>query len=103
MFASLPFILLLILQGFARQDCVELLLGSPELANIPIQAKSLKAFDELFVHLTLVRKVQKNNGIVQAKRTVEISEEITRISFKDRGLLESGFFSIQRSRDGPVA
>ena len=103
MFASLPFILLLILQGFARQDCAELLLGSQELANIPVQARSLKAFDTLLVQFSLVGKDQKNSRAEPAKGNAEGKEEIVRFSFEDSGTLQRGFLSIQRSRDGPVA
>jgi hypothetical protein len=103
MFASLPFILLLILQGFARQDCAELLLGSQDLANIPVQAKSLRDLDKLFVHLSLVGKDQKENHPDQGECTTKIKDEIVRFSFEDNGTVQSCFLSIQRSRDGPIA
>ena len=103
MFGSLPFILLLILQGFARHDSAEFLLGHQELVNIPAQARSLKAFDSLFVHLALTRKDQKNGNQQIIKISDDTQPEVTRFSFEGNRKLERGFLTIQRSRDGPVA
>ena len=103
MFASLPFILLLIIQGFARQDCAEFLLGHQELANIPVQTRSLKAFDGLLVQLSLVGKDQKKIGNLGPDKTVKAETKGSRLSFEENRTLESGFLAVQRSRDGPVA
>ena len=103
MFATLPFILLLILQGFARQDCAELLGGNQDFANIPAQARSLKAFDRLFVHLSLGGSDQKSRCAEPCENAAENRKDFVRTSFDGSGKLLSGFLSIQRSRDGPVA
>lgn len=103
MFASLPFILLLILQGFARQDCAEFLLGNQDLANVPSQVRSLKAFDELFIQLSLVgqdRTIQR----VQPSGVKANGEETTNPVVDEKTWsLQSGFLEVQRSRDGPAA
>ena len=103
MFASLPFILLLILQGFARQDGAELLLSNSDLVNIPVQARSLKAFDGLFVHLSSVGKDQKNASGQQRDPESTENREIAHYSYRCSSKLQGGFLSIQRSRDGPIA
>lgn len=103
MFASLPFILLLILQGFARQDSAEFLLGHQELANIPVQTRTLRAFDGLLVHLSLVGKDQKKIGNLDSDQTVEAKTKGSQLSREENRTLENGFLAVQRSRDGPVA
>lgn len=103
MFASLPFILLLILQGFARQDCAELLLGSQDLVNIPSQARSLKTFDDLFIQFSLVGKELKNKGTQQNPDDSGESQESGLFVDEGSRTLQSGFLELQRSRDGPAA
>ncbi len=103
MFASIPFILLLILQGFARQDCAELLLGSQDLANAPAHARSIQAFDCLLAHFSLAGKVNNRSRIQKPIVAKEAKEEIVRFSSEESGNLQTGFLEIQRSRDGPVA
>ena len=103
MFASLPFILLLILQGFARHNSAELLLGSQDLVNVPAQTRSLKAFDGLLVHFTYSGNVQtKQSGQLFIQET-ERTTEVARFSHEKIGDLQRGFLKIQRSRDGPAA
>ncbi len=103
MFASLPFILLLILQGFARQDCAELLLGSQDLVNVPSQARSLKAFDDLFIQFSLVGKELKNSGTQSINDVAENQQEFALFVDEGNRTLQSGFLELQRSRDGPAA
>lgn len=102
MFASLPFILLLIFQGFARQDCAEFLCSSQDLVNIPVQARSLRSFDELFATLSLVGNDNKSG--IDAKREASPRKgiKIVRIPTDGSGNLDAGFLEVQRSRDGPV-
>jgi hypothetical protein len=102
MFASLPFILLLIIQGFARQDCAEFLCNSQDLVNIPVQARSLKAFDSLFAQFNLSGVDQKKNGKNTLKQQEDREEENPRFSFEGSTKLLVGSLKIQRSRDGPV-
>ena len=103
MFASLPFILLLILQGFARQDCAEFLLGHQDLANVPAQTRSLKGFDGLLVQFSLIGKEQNKNSNQCPTKVVECTKQVSRFSFEDSRTLQSGFLAVQRSRDGPAA
>jgi hypothetical protein len=103
MFASLPFILLLILQGFARHDSAELLLGNQDLANFPVQTRNLKAFDGLLVHFTYIGNVKPKQSGQLFIKDPERTTEIARFSHEKIGDLQRGFLKIQRSRDGPVA
>jgi hypothetical protein len=103
MFASLPFILLLILQGFARQDCAEFLLGNQDLVNVPSQARSLKAFDGLLVHFVQVGKFQRNCSQNQTKRESKYDLKVALIPTHKGNSTQAGFVEVQRSRDGPVA
>ena len=102
MFASLPFILLLILQGFARQDGAELFVGSRDLASVPVQARHLKSFDELF---SLSFSIQEKQGVrVQIRESEAGSNpESTSINNPVGRRVEKGYLEIQRSRDGPTA
>jgi hypothetical protein len=103
MFASLPFILLLILQGFARQDCAEFLFGNQDLVHAPSQVRSLKAFDELFIQFSLVGQDRTSHGVRQST-FIANSEENTAQFIDDSSCpIESGFLEVQRSRDGPIA
>ena len=103
MFASLPFILLLILQGFARQDCAEFLFGNQDLVNVPSQARSLKAFDDLFVQFSLVGNDLKSTGTQSTNDGADDRQEFALFVDEGNRTLQSGFLEIQRSRDGPVA
>lgn len=102
MFASLPFILLLIIQGFARQDCAEFLCNNQDLVNIPVQARSLKAFDGLFAHFNFSGIDQKKNGKNTLEQRNDRKQENTPFSFEGSTKLLVGSLKIQRSRDGPV-
>jgi hypothetical protein len=103
MFASLPFILLLILQGFARQDCAEFLLGNQDLVNVPSQVRSLKAFDELFIQFSLVGQDRTSQGVRQSSLVATRDENANPSVDEGTWMLQSGFLEVQRSRDGPVA
>ncbi|MEI7985189.1 MAG: hypothetical protein WCI55_06135 [Armatimonadota bacterium] len=103
MFASLPFILLLILQGFARQDCAEFLLGNQDLVNVPSQVRSLKAFDELFIQFSLVGQDRTIRGVQTSGFTANDEEQTNPIVDERTWSLQSGFLEVQRSRDGPAA
>ncbi len=103
MFASLPFILLLILQGFARQDCAELLLGNQDLVNVPSQVRSLKVFDELFIQFSLVGQDRTTRRVPPSGVKANGEEKTNPIVEEGKWILGSGFLKIQRSRDGPAA
>lgn len=103
MFASLPFILLLILQGFARQDCAELLLGNQDLVNVPCQARSIRAFDDLIVQFSLSGNELTNKRIQQQSNDATDQQEFRTLTEAESRALQSGFLELQRSRDGPVA
>ena len=102
MLASLPFILLLILQGFARQDCAELLLSSHDLANMPVQAKSLKSFDDFISCFTQTVSDKKGIRILNREEIAENSLESNRPDHEIKSRVEKGYLEIQRSRDGPL-
>jgi hypothetical protein len=103
MFASLPFILLLILQGFARQDCAEFLFGNQDLGNAPSQVRSLKAFDELFIQFSLVGQDRTSQRVQPSGFTASDEEQTNPIVDDRTWSLQNGFLEVQRSRDGPVA
>lgn len=102
MFASLPFILILIFQGFARQDCAEFLCGNQDLASTPSHSRNLKALEGLLIHFSTVTSDQKNIGDKNPESGSDNKKEIARFSVEGSRILESGFLEIQRSRDGPV-
>lgn len=102
MFASLPFILLLLLQGFARQDCAELLYGSQDLSHLPVQARNLKSFDDLFATLTFSGKEQPRVAVSALDGDQNESPRFIAISPEGIGRLRDGYLEIRRSRDGPV-
>ncbi|MBS1726685.1 MAG: hypothetical protein JST51_08195 [Armatimonadetes bacterium] len=103
MFASLPFILLLILQGFARQDCAELLSCHQDLANIPVQARNLKAFDDLFASLSFASLDHKNVGEVSLNVPSQDESQKTPVFIEGNAQIRDGFLEIRRSRDGPAS
>ena len=102
MLASLPFILLLILQGFARQDCAELFCSSKDLVNLPVQARSLKSFDDLFATLSLGGNDQKGSNDLNQDKGFNQETQIARNTDEGSSNLQDGYLEIQRSRDGPV-
>lgn len=103
MLASLPFILLLILQGFARQDCAEFLFANQDLVNLPCQAKSIKTFDDLLIQFSLVGKENKSKSTSHLNRERETQTEKTQCEDKGSRSLRTGYLEVQRSRDGPTA
>ena len=103
MLASLPFILLLILQGFARQDCAEFLFANQDLVNLPCQAKSIKTFDDLLIQFSLVGKENKSKSISHLNQEQATQTEKAQREDKGSSSLQSGYLKVQRSRDGPAA